>query len=92
MDRNIKIVRQLEQVFESYSVMFKGLKGENMLLPSQCFCKEKKNTKKEKQGDLGGSFQLFEGFRYWRGVLEINSRAKGGISVFSWLTVLRVLI
>ena len=27
MDRNTKIVRQLEQVFEAYCMMFKGLKG-----------------------------------------------------------------
>jgi hypothetical protein len=48
MDRNTKIVRQLEQVFEAYCMMFKGLKGGGgeKQLPSQCFCKEKKNNKR----------------------------------------------
>jgi hypothetical protein len=50
MDRNIGIVRQLEQVFEPYYTMFVGLKGWGGVgwgwgekqLPSQYFCRKKK--------------------------------------------------
>jgi hypothetical protein len=40
------IVRQLGQVLEPYHMMFEELKDRKMQLPSQCFCKGKKNTKK----------------------------------------------
>jgi hypothetical protein len=46
MDRSIRIVRQLKQVFEPYCTLFKevqGKKGSNS--PSHSIWKEKKNTK-----------------------------------------------
>jgi hypothetical protein len=39
MDRSIKIVRQIEEVFEPYCMMFKKLKGREKPLPTECFCK-----------------------------------------------------
>jgi hypothetical protein len=41
MDRSIKIVRQLEQVFEPNHMMFKELKEKKKQLSLLCFCKEK---------------------------------------------------
>jgi hypothetical protein len=38
MYRSIKIVRQIEQVFEPYRMMFKELEEEKKQLPSQSFC------------------------------------------------------
>lgn len=43
MDRSIKIVGQIEDVFEPYRMMFKELKRREKPLPSECFCKA--NTK-----------------------------------------------
>jgi hypothetical protein len=40
MARSTKIVRQLDQVSESYCMMFKELKGKKKQLTSQRFCKE----------------------------------------------------
>jgi hypothetical protein len=37
MERRIKIVRQLEQFYEPYHMMFKELRGKKKQLPSQCF-------------------------------------------------------
>jgi hypothetical protein len=45
MDRSIKSVPQLPQVFESHRMMFKELKEKKKQLPLQCICKEKENTK-----------------------------------------------
>ena len=42
LDRNTRNVRQLEQNFEPYRMMFKELKAIKQLT-SQCFCKEKGN-------------------------------------------------
>jgi hypothetical protein len=46
MDRSIEIVRQLEQVFQPHRTMFEEFKEEKKQLPTQCFCKEKTDTKK----------------------------------------------
>jgi len=46
VDRNIKIVGQLKLAFEPHRKMFKKLKAKWKQLSSQCFCKEKENTKK----------------------------------------------
>jgi hypothetical protein len=46
MDRRVRIIAQLKQVFEPYCIMFRQLKGEKKQLQSQCFCKEKKDSKK----------------------------------------------
>jgi len=46
VDSSIIIVRQLEQVSEPYRMMFEELKDRKKQLPSQCFCRGKKNTKK----------------------------------------------
>jgi hypothetical protein len=46
VDRSIRIVQQFKQVFEPHLMIFKELKGKKKQLPSQCFCKEKKNSKK----------------------------------------------
>jgi hypothetical protein len=49
VDRSIKTVRQLEEVFEPYGKTFPGSEGKNRKqLPSQCFCQGKKNTKNNK--------------------------------------------
>ena len=40
MDRDIRIVRQFDRVFETYCVLFKELEKEKQQL-SQCFCKQK---------------------------------------------------
>jgi hypothetical protein len=47
-DRNMKIVRQLEQVFERYRMMFKKLKEEKKKKTAHLtvFLQTKKNTKK----------------------------------------------
>ena len=42
MDRDIKIVRQFDKVFETYCITFKKLKEREKQLSLQCFCKEKK--------------------------------------------------
>jgi 16S rRNA A1518/A1519 N6-dimethyltransferase RsmA/KsgA/DIM1 with predicted DNA glycosylase/AP lyase activity len=54
VDSSIIIVRQLEQVSEPYHMMFEKLKDRKKQLPSQCFCKGKKNTKNTKILFLGG--------------------------------------
>jgi hypothetical protein len=64
MDRSIKTVRQLQQVFEPHHVIFMGLKGEKKQIPSQRFCKEKKNVLKILKHCFGGvsitrGFSLF---------------------------------
>jgi hypothetical protein len=46
MDRSMKIHGQLQQVFKPYSTILKKFKEKKKQLPSQCFCKGKKNTKK----------------------------------------------
>jgi hypothetical protein len=43
VDRTIKIVRQIEEVFEPYSMMFKELKRREKPLPPECFFRA--NTK-----------------------------------------------
>jgi len=43
MDRIIKIVRQIEEVFEPYRLLFKELKRREKPLPLECFCRA--NTK-----------------------------------------------
>jgi hypothetical protein len=40
------MVRQLQQVFEPYRLMFMQLKERQEQLPSDWFCKEKKNTER----------------------------------------------
>jgi hypothetical protein len=45
MDRGIKIVPQVEQVFDLYRMMSKELKERKKQLPSQWFCKEKKKKR-----------------------------------------------
>jgi hypothetical protein len=70
MNKRIKIVRQLEQVFRPYRMMLKELKGgggggkKKKHLPSQYFCKEKKNTKNNKTLLFGKGVQLFADFRF----------------------------
>ena len=46
IESNTKIIRQIEQIFEPNCMLFKELKEKKMQLPSQCFYKEDKNTKK----------------------------------------------
>jgi len=51
MDRNTRTVRQLEQFFKAYCMMFKCMKvgvGKKQL-PLQSFCKEKKTIKGTKR-------------------------------------------
>jgi hypothetical protein len=51
VDRSIKIIRQLEQVFQPYGKMYKELGGGRggSNCPSQCFCKEKKIVRSSKK-------------------------------------------
>jgi hypothetical protein len=46
VDGSIRIVQQFEQVFQPYHMMLKVLKEIKRHLLSQCFCKERKNTKR----------------------------------------------
>ena len=46
MDRSIKIVRTLEQVFEPHRLMFRELKETKQQLQSHCLCREKKSNNK----------------------------------------------
>jgi hypothetical protein len=66
MNRSIKIVRQLEKVFEPYRMMFKELKGKNKQLPSQYFCKEKKKSKRYRVRSS------IRDFPFSREILEFN--------------------
>jgi len=62
MDRRIKTIGELEQVFEPCHMILKGLKGGGgggkKHLPPQCFCQEKKNTKRR---SIIRGFSLFVG-------------------------------
>ena len=72
MDRSIKIVRGLEEVFEPYCILFKELNGKEKKkkkkkrqLSSQCSCKGKRTQKNTKVVFFGGrsiicGFSLFE--------------------------------
>jgi hypothetical protein len=44
--RSVKIVRQLELVFQPYYMMFNDWKGTSSKYLSQNFCTEKRNTRK----------------------------------------------
>jgi len=55
LDRSIRTVRQIEQVFGPYRVMFEEL-NENNQLPLQCFCRGKKSAKNTR-----GTTTLIEG-------------------------------
>jgi hypothetical protein len=70
--RGIKIVRKLEFVFELYRVMLKEFlkKRKEPASPSQCLCKEKKNTKDNKLFFWGGG--LISGFLLFAGALNLN--------------------
>jgi hypothetical protein len=46
MDRNIKMIRQLEQVFEPYCMMFRELRGKKK---PQWFYNKKRENKEEKE-------------------------------------------
>jgi hypothetical protein len=57
MDRSTKSVRQ---VLEPYRMMFKELKGNEKLLPSQYFCKGILKL-------LGGGASIIRDFSFWGG-------------------------
>jgi hypothetical protein len=50
MDRSIKIVRQFEQDFEPYRVMFKELKEKKRVAPITMFLQRKEKTLKNTRG------------------------------------------
>ena len=84
MDRNIKIVLELEQVFEPYRIMFKELTGKENETKKAAFItmflQRKQNThththKILKQCFLGGG-QLFACFHFSQRVLESNTHGK----------------
>jgi hypothetical protein len=70
MDRSIKIIQQLKQVFKPYCMMFKELKGGGggkKQLPSQYLCKENKNiTKILKLCLVEGTWSIICGFYVFR--------------------------
>ena len=67
MDRSIEIVRQLEKVFEPYCTMLIEVKEKKKQLPSQCFGKENKNTKKTIKYFLGVARSFLRGFSLFAG-------------------------
>jgi len=80
MDRSIKIVRELEQVFEPYCILFKELTGKEIKKAAfiTMFLQRKEthtHTQMLKQCCLGGD-QLFACFHFSRRVLEINPHEK----------------
>jgi hypothetical protein len=44
MERKIKVILQLYNVFEPYRVIHKELNEKKKQISTQCFCKEKENT------------------------------------------------
>jgi len=72
MDRSIKIVRQLKQIFEPYRTIFKELKGKKKLHLSQSFLQRKKHWKIVRCCFGGGGGKLCADFRFSQGVLEPN--------------------
>ena len=76
VDRSIKIVRQLEPIFEPYSKMFIQLKGKKEAAPITMFLQRKKNW--------GGGTVNYSWIRAFReGVLEPIPQEKQRMSVFS---------
>jgi hypothetical protein len=66
-----------------------GVEGKKKQVPSQCFCKRKKNTKNVKIMFFwgGGDGQLLADFFFSAGVLERNPREKRWLSVIGWETI-----
>jgi len=63
MDRSIKIVWELQQVFEPYRMMFKKFKGKKRSCSHRSVFAKKKNPKKYSAFFLGGG-QLFKDFLF----------------------------
>jgi hypothetical protein len=80
--RSIRIVPQLEEVFEPYRMTFKEFKQKKKRnsFPSQGFCKEKTLTILKflgRQG-RGAGRQLLRDFRFSHGFMESNAHKSEG--------------
>ena len=74
MDSSINIVRELEQFFEPYRMMFKEPQRGGGEAASHQNVSEKKTS-------FWGGGQLFADFRFSRRFLEPNSREKQGMTM-----------
>jgi hypothetical protein len=87
VDWNIKIARQLEQVFGPHRMKLKVLEEIKHQLPSQCVSTKQKNTKK--YFFFLGDSQLFAYFRFSWGILDCsalrNARKECNVSLISSL-------
>jgi len=90
MYRNVRLVRQIKQVFEPYLMMFKELKGTKQEAASIIIFVRKKNKHLKNAKDSlfwegvgGGSGKFFMDFRLLRGILEPNTLERRGMNVFN---------
>lgn len=84
VDGSIRIVQQFEQVFQPNHIMLKVLKEIKRHLLSQCFCKERKDTKRLLQHCLFGEGvqSIMHGVWFFHGgILEPNPCKKQGMNV-----------
>jgi len=63
VDRKIKIVGQLELLFELCRLMFQGVEGKKKTRQSKCFCEEEKQQNIKKRFWAEGG-KLFTDFRF----------------------------
>jgi hypothetical protein len=80
MDRMIRNVRQLKQVFEPYRMMFKQLRGKTRSSHHNVSAKKRKTLKKIKYC-FGGGQSIIHKCLLFAGVLQPNPREKQGMSV-----------